>query len=87
MTAREGRNKTRHVCEKMKEGVAKNTYLRGRWRGGERRMGERTGQQKSYHFLKRAVDSQERWRRPVEGDAMQQRGRQDGGREAERGRE
>lgn len=34
MTAREGRNKTRHVCEKMKEGVAKNTYLRGRWRGG-----------------------------------------------------
>lgn len=55
--------------------------------GGERRIGERTGQQKSYHFLKRAVDSQERWRRPVEGDAMQQRGRQDGGREAERGRE
>lgn len=33
MTAREGRNKTRHVCEKMKEVVAKNTYLRGRWRG------------------------------------------------------
>lgn len=55
--------------------------------GGERRIGERTGQQKSYHFLKRAVDSQERWRRPAEGDAMQQRGRQDGGREAERGRE
>lgn len=42
MTAREGRNKTRHVCEKMKEGVAKNTYLKGRWR--ERRGGWGRGQ-------------------------------------------
>lgn len=70
-----------------KGGGGEEHLLKGKVEREEGRMGERTGQQKSYHFLKRAVDSQERWRRPVEGDAMQQRGRQDGGREAERGRE